>query len=124
MRLGMRIDVCWTERLRWVSESHARRVYSTYHFDLIQRIIAVIVKVMRFSVINAHYAEKKLSVQTQREGTASGSLWPDNDFDVLVDLVVQDLGFGELLVLVGGKPDTGKLARLVQEILWKKHDGG
>jgi hypothetical protein len=124
VRLGGQIDVSWTERLKRVSEGHARRVYSAYHFDLPQRVIAVIVEVMRFSVINADYTKKKLSVKTQCEGTAGGSLWPDDDFDVLIDLVLQDLGFGKLLVLVGGKPDASKLARLVQQILWKKHGGG
>jgi hypothetical protein len=79
---------------------------------------------MRLPVIDAHYTKKQLSIQTQREGTAGSALWPDDDLDILIDLVLQDLGFGELLVLVGSKPDASKLARLVQEILGKKHDGG
>jgi hypothetical protein len=124
MRLGGQVDVSWTERLEWIRGDNMQDADGTYHFDLPQRVIAIIVKIMRFSVIDAHYTKKQLAVQAQREGTAGSALWPDDDLDVLIDLVLQDLGFGELLVLVGGKPDAGKLARLVQEVLWKKHGGG
>jgi hypothetical protein len=75
-------------------------------------------------VVDAHYTKEQLSIQSQCERTAGSPLWPNDDFDVLIDLVLQDLGFGELLVLIGGKPDASKLARLVQQILWKKHGGG
>jgi hypothetical protein len=82
------------------------------------------VQVVRLPVIDAHYTKKQLPVQAQREGTASSSLWADDDLDILIDLVLQDLGFGELSVLIGGQPDTSELTRLVQEILGKKHGGG
>jgi hypothetical protein len=75
-------------------------------------------------VVDAHYTKEQLSIQSQCERTAGSPFWPNDDFDVLIDLVLQDLGFGELLVLVGSKPDAGKLSRFVQEIFGKKHRGG
>lgn len=80
-------------------------------------------QVVGFAVIDAHDTKKQLSVQTQRKRAAGGALGADDDLDVLVDLVLQHLGLGELLVLVGGQPDASQLARLEQEVLWKKHGG-
>lgn len=95
-----------------------------YHLDLPQRVVAVIVEIVRLSVVDAHYAEKQLPIQTKCKWTAGSALWPDDDFNVFIDLVLQDLGFGQLFVLVGRQPDAGKLAGLVQEVFGKKHGGG
>jgi hypothetical protein len=101
-----------------------RRANSTYHLDLPQRVITVIMQVVRLPVINAHHTKKQLSVQTQGERTAGSPFWPNDDLDILIDLVLQNLGFGELLVLIGGEPDACELARLVKKIFGKKHGGG
>jgi len=95
-----------------------------YHLDLPQRVVAVIVEVVRLPMVNAHHTEEKLAIQAQGKRTAGGPLGPDDDLDVLVNLVLQDLGLGKLLVLIGSQPDARELAGLVQEILWKKHGGG
>lgn len=95
-----------------------------YHFDLPQRVVAVVKQVARFPVVDAHDTQKQLSVQAQGQRAAGGTLGPDDDLDVLIDLVLQDLGLCELLVLVGSQPDAGELARLEQEVLGKKHGGG
>lgn len=81
-------------------------------------------QVVGLPLVDAHNTKEQLAIQSQRERAASSSFGSDDDLNVLVDLVLQNLSFGELLVLVGGQPDAGKLARLEQEILWKKHVGG
>jgi hypothetical protein len=96
----------------------------TYHLDLPQRVVAVILEVVRLPMVDAHHTKEKLAIQAQGKRTAGSPLGPDDDLDILVNLVLQDLGLGELLVLVGSQPDACELAGLVQEVLWKKHGGG
>lgn len=81
-------------------------------------------QVVRFPVVDAHYTEQQLAVQSQGQRTASSTLRPDDDLNVFIDLVLQHLGLGELLVLVGGQPYASKLARLEEEVLGKEHGGG
>ena len=124
MCLSWRVDVSRTESLD--VRQHALRAVrgSAYHLDFPQRVVAVIVEVVRLPVIDAHYAEQQLTVQSQCQRTAGSTLGPDDDLDVLINLVLQDLCLGELLVLISGQPDTSKLARLEKQILGKKHCGG
>jgi hypothetical protein len=122
--LSWRVDVSRTESLD-VRQYALRPVRgSAYHLDLPQRVVAVIVEVVRLPVIYAHYTEQQLTVQSQCQRTAGSSLGSDDDLDVLINLVLQDLCLGELLVLIGGQPDTSKLARLEKQIFGKKHCGG
>ena len=89
-------------RKAWLRVSSVPRsaIGRTYHLDLPQGLIAVILQVVRLLVVDAHFTKKQLRVQSQRERAASSHLWPDDDLAALWDLVLQDLGFGKLLLLV------------------------
>lgn len=123
MCLGRQIDVSRAESLQRVSFVTVGRD-KTYHLDLPQRIVAVIVQVVCLAVVDAHYTKQQLAVQSQGQRTTGSSLRPDDDLNVLIDLVLQDLSLCELLVLVGGKPDSSKLARLEQKVFGKEHGDG
>jgi hypothetical protein len=90
----------------------------TYHFDLPQSFIAVILEVVHLLVVDAHFTKEQLRGQSQCERAASSHFWPNDDFTTLGNLVLQDLGFGKLLLLIGSQPDVRKSALLEREIPW------
>jgi hypothetical protein len=123
--LGRQVDVAWTEGLWSASVIVCERGSGrTNHLDFPQRVVAVIVQVVRLPVVDAHDTKKQLAVQSQCQWPACSALGPDDDLDVFIDLVLQHLSFCELLVLIGGEPDTGQLAGFEQKVLGKKHGGG
>ena len=125
MSLRGHVDVSRAEGLyagqKW--SCHASKA-GTYHLDLPQGFLTVILEVGRLLAVDAHFTKKQLRVQPQRKWTASSHLWPDDDLATLWDLVLQHLGLGKLLLLVRGKPDVRKGTLLEEEILWKKHGRG
>lgn len=101
MSLGGKINVSGTEGLQHALVVATRSgPTQAYHLDLPQSFIAVILQVMGLLVVDAHFTKKQLRVQPQGEGAASSHLWSNDDLATLGNLVLQDLCFGELLLLV------------------------
>src|SRR4051794_39354698 len=91
----------------------------SHHLDFPKRVATIVQKITRLSTVNAHDTEEQRAAQAQRKGNSRS-----HDFtNVFIDLVLQDLGFGEFFLHIGGHPDTGQRALTPEQFGGIKHGG-
>ncbi len=89
-----------------------------YHLDLHQSLITVIQQVTRLSGVDTDHTQEELPGEAQSHRRL---IRVDDRIDAVFDGGLEDVGFGELALEVGGEPDAGEGACFGEEGLGVEH---
>ena len=92
---------------------------SECHLDLDKGLITIGQEVLGLPRVDSHHTQQKMAGSAERHL----HLGLKDALDGLLDVGLEDVGFGQLLVPMGGQPNSGQRALLGQDEVGVEHPG-
>lgn len=112
---------CWSvERPKRCQLGQGKRdnVECTHHLDFHESFIAIVEQIPCFAAVDSHDAQQQLAAQPERHWRLT---LVNNRIHAAFDVRLKDVGFGELALDVGGKPNSSQGPGFGQQGLGVKH---